>query len=108
MRSILIILGILSALIGLAMTILPLGSLAFLPLALAFVLGFIAFKLSQKESKSSGMVKLIFAITIIGLGMAVYRTVFETNQVADETENIEQEEQSLEDAREELEDIDIE
>ena len=107
MRVLLIILGLICAILGLAMTILPLESLAFIPLVLAFVLGFIGFKLSQNQSKSTNLVKLIFAITILGLGLAIYRTIADTNQVADETENIQQEEKSLEEAKEELEDIEF-
>ena len=108
MRLVVTILAVLAALIGLALAILPFGTIALIPIILAFILGFIAFKMAQKEGKNTKFVKVIFLITIVALAMSVYRSIFDENIVVDDIETIEKEQQSEEDAIEELEGIEIE
>ncbi len=101
------IIGFLAALLGLIMTVLPFGSLAFLPIALALVAGIIGFRMSgdQGGGKTAFKVLLILAVTALLLG--IYRTAFDKNVVAEDETIIQQEEESLEDARKELEDLEI-
>jgi hypothetical protein len=107
MRLIITIAAILAAIIGLALSILPFGSIALIPIILAFILGFIAFKMAQKEGKNTKLVKVVFLITIVGLAISIYRTIFDENVVEDDIETINRDKASEEDAIEELEDLDI-
>ena len=107
MRLPLIIISIITALIGLALSILPFGTIAILPIVIAFVSGFIAFKISQKENKSINIIKVIFFIIIISLGLTIYNS-FKTNEIVVDTESITKENQSEEDSLEELESLEIE
>jgi len=107
MRLPLIIISIITALIGLALSILPFGTIAILPIVVAFVSGFIAFKISQKENKSINIIKVIFFIVIISLGLTIYNS-FKTNEIVEDTESITKENQSEEDSLEELESLEIE
>jgi len=107
MRLPLIIISIITALIGLALSILPFGTIAILPIVVAFISGFIAFKISQKENKSINIIKVVFFIIIISLGLAIYNS-FKTNEIIEDTESITKENQSEEDSLEELESLEIE
>jgi len=107
MRLTLIIISIISALIGLALSILPFGSIALAPILIALTSGFLAFKLSQKEGKNTNIIKGVFLIVIVSLGLTVYNS-FKTNEVIEDTESILNENQSEEDAIEELESLEIE
>ncbi|WP_347925520.1 FUSC family protein [Pontimicrobium sp. SW4] len=102
------ILAILAASLGLMLSILPLGSIALIPIIGAFILAFIAFKMAQKDGANTKLVKVIFLITIISLALTIYRSVFEVNVVENDIETIEREKQSKEDAIEELEGLEIE
>lgn len=101
------IVGYLAALLGLTMTILPFGSLAFLPIVVALIAGFISLRLTGNSggSKTASKVLLILGVTALLLG--IYRTMFDKNVVAQDAEIIQQDEESLEDAKKELEDIEI-
>jgi hypothetical protein len=108
MRLIITTLAIIAAILGLALSILPFGNIALIPIVIAFILGFIAFKMAQKEGKNTKLVKVVFLITIVGLGMSIYRSVFDENVVEEDIETINRDKASEEDAIEELEDLDIE
>lgn len=105
MRITLIILGLLSALIALIMSILPFGLIALIPAAIAFVIGLLALSAFKKEGQSQLPVKSIFVITIIALALTAYRSIFTENKVEADTEFIEKERESEEEAIDELEDI---
>jgi len=108
MRILVTTLAIIAACLGLILSILPFGAIALIPTIIAFILGFIAFKMAQKDGANTKLVKVIFLITIIALVLSIYRSVFETNVVENDIETIEKEEQSKEDAIEELEGLEIE
>ena len=108
MRLIITVLAVVSALLGLVLSILPFGTIALIPIGAAFILGYIAFKMAQKEGMNTKFVKVIFLITIVALALSVYRSVFDENIVEEDIETIEKEQQSEEEAIEELEGIDIE
>lgn len=108
MRLIITILAIIAAILGLALSILPFGNIALIPIIIAFVLGFAAFKMAQKEGKNTKLVKVVFLITVVALGMSIYRSVFDENVVEEDIETINRDKASEEEAIEELDDIDIE
>ena len=107
MRLPLIIISIISAILGLALSILPFGNIAILPIVIAFVSGLIAFKISQKEGKSTTIIKVVFLIIIISLGLTIYNSL-KANEVIEDKESITKEKQSEEDSIDELESLEIE
>ena len=107
MRLLFTILGVISALIGLVMSILPFGSLALIPIVAGFIFGVLAFKFAKKENKGTSIIKITFLIIIAGLALTVYRAIFDENIVEDDIETIEKEKASEEEAIKELESIDI-
>ncbi len=108
MRLLLTIIALISATLGLALSILPFQKIALIPIVLAFVLGFIVFKMTQKEGKNTKFVKVIFLVTIVALSLSIYRSIFDENIVENDVETINRDAQSEEDAVEELESIEIE
>jgi len=108
MRILVTTLAIIAAILGLILSILPFGPIAFIPIVIAFILGFIAFKMAQKNRANTKLIKIVFLITIIALVLSIYRSVFETNVVENDIETIEKEKQSKEDAIQELEGLEIE
>ena len=108
MRLIITTLAIIAAILGLALTILPFGNIALIPIIAAFILGFVAFKMAQKEGKNTKLVKVVFLVTIVALGLSVYRSVFDENVVEEDIETINRDKASEEEAINELDDIEIE
>ena len=107
MRVLVITLSIILTIVGLALSILPLGLIALIPIIAAFIFGLIAFKLLQKEGRSTGVIKIIFAVIIISLGLAIYNAL-KPNEITVDEEAIEQQKLEDEETLEELEDIEIE
>ena len=107
MRTLFILLGIISAILGLALSILPFGKIALIPIIASFIFGVIAFKLSQKERLNTTVIKITFAIIIIALALNIYNSL-KPNEIIEDKEQIEKEIQSEEEDLEELEGLDIE
>ncbi|TJY35810.1 hypothetical protein [Pontimicrobium aquaticum] len=108
LRLAITILSLITAIIGLILSILPFGKIALIPIIAAFILCFIAYKMTQKVSANTKFVKVIFLVTIVAFALSLYRIAFDENIVENDIETIEKEKQSKEDALEELEDLDIE
>ncbi|MCB0463806.1 MAG: hypothetical protein R2816_07485 [Flavobacteriaceae bacterium] len=106
MRVLVITLSIILTIISLIFSILPFGYIALIPIIAAFVSGLIAFKLLQKEGKSTTIIKVLFAIITISLGLAIYNAL-KPNEIEVDQETIELQKQSDEETLEELEDIEI-
>lgn len=108
MRILVTTLAVLAAIIGLILSILPFGTIALIPVIIAFILCFLAYKMAQKANANTKFVKVLFLVTIIAFALSIYRIAFDENVVENDIETIEKEKQSQEDALEELEDLDIE
>ena len=93
MRIIVTVLAVLTAILGLALSILPFENIALIPIAAAFVLGFTAFKMAQKESRNTKFVKIVFLITIVALVMSIYRAITDENIVENDIETIKKDQQ---------------
>ena len=106
MRILFILLGIISAILGLALSILPFGKIALFPIIGSLIFCIIAFKLSQKERLNTTVIKITFLITIIGLAFNIYNSL-KPNEIIVEQNQIENDLQAQEEDLEELEDIDI-
>jgi di/tricarboxylate transporter len=107
MRITLLILGFIMAIIGLALSVLPFGTLALIPIVLAFILGLIAWRRSHKESKSVTPIKVLFLIVIVSLGLAIYNSL-RPNEVDESVELQVLENSDEEIPMEELDALDIE
>lgn len=107
MRLIFSILALIAAILGLALSVLPFGSLAFIPILPGLIFVLIAYKAPKKDEKKASGLKFIFLLLIIALGLTIYRSVYDKNVIADDIEIIQNEEESLEDAKKKLEDIEI-
>lgn len=107
MRITFTILGFLSAIIAIVLSILPFGLIALIPIVIAFVFGLLAFKQSKKDDKSVTPIQLIFLLVIIALALTTYRSIFTENKVEADTEFIDKQESSEEKAIEELDALDI-
>lgn len=105
MRITYIILGIISAIIAITLSILPFGLIALIPAGIAFILGLLALSASKKEGKSKLPVNLIFLLTVISLVITTYRSITNENKIEVDTEFLEKEKESEEKAIDELEDI---
>jgi len=108
MRTLFIILGFLSGIFAIALSILPFGYIALIPAILGLVFGYLAMTASKKEGRSSIPSNLIFLVSIIALLLTTYRIVFTENKVEADSEFIEKEKESKEEAIEELEEIEVE
>ncbi|WP_452603155.1 FUSC family protein [Pontimicrobium sp. MEBiC06410] len=111
MKKLFIILGVITGVLAVVLSVLPTFKLAFIPATLTFIFGLLAFWKAKKESGAKHTVQLIFLFSIIALSLATYKTIFETNEVGDIEQLEKREEKSLENSieelDEELEDIDI-
>jgi len=107
MRVLVTTLSIILTFVGLALSIFPFGLIALIPLIAAFILGLIAFKFLQKEGKKTGIIKIIFAVIIISLGLAIYNAL-KPNEITIDEEAKEQQKLDDEETLEELESIEIE
>lgn len=108
MKLLLTIIGFISAILGLVLSILPFGNIALIPIVIAFICGIVLIRQSKNQQSNKLTIKLIFLITIVGLGMTLYRGIFDENVVEDDIETINRDQQSEDEALEELEDIEIE
>lgn len=105
MRTIFITLAIITALLGLALSILPFGEIAFIPIFSSFVFGIFAYRISH--NKGTTIIKITFLVSIIALALSIYNTL-KPNEIVEDQEQIKLEIQSEEEDLEELEDLDIE
>lgn len=111
MKKLFIVLGLITGILAVILSVLPTSKIAFIPAALAFIFGLLAFIKAKKDGTSKHTVQLIFLFSIIALSLATYKSIFETNEIGN-TEQLEQREEkslenSIEELDEELEDIDI-
>lgn len=106
MRVLVTTLSIILAIVGLALSILPFGFIALIPIIAAFIFGLIAFKRLQKEGKNTTIIKVVFAVIIISMGLATFNAL-KPNEIVIDQDAIEQQKQDDAETLEELEDIQI-
>jgi hypothetical protein len=106
MRVLVTTLSIILAIVGLALSILPFGFIALIPIIAAFLFGLIAFKRLQKEGKNTTIIKVVFAVIIISMGLATFNAL-KPNEIVIDQDAIEQQKQDDAETLEELEDIEI-
>ncbi len=107
MKKTVIILGFISAVLAVILTVTPLSQIAFIPSIIALIFGAIAMYLSKQKQGFKKTIQLMFLLTIIALVVTTYKSVFNSVEVGN-TEALEiKETESQEQAIEELEDLDI-
>ena len=100
MRKLFIVLAFIFALLGAAFTILPLGTLALLPIGLALIFGFVAFLKSDAQQKN--VPKWILIVAGVTLIIVLGKEILITDEVAKD-EQFEQ--KKIESKKEDLKDL---
>ncbi|MGC6430791.1 MAG: FUSC family protein [Jejuia sp.] len=108
MKQLFTILALISALLAIMFSVLPISNLAIFPALAALVFGLLAFYLSKKTGQVKKIIQFSFFLTIIALGITTYKAVFTETKVGNTEELVEKEEASKEEAIEELEGLDLE
>lgn len=107
MKKLLIILGFISAILAVILSVTPLSKIALIPLISAFIFGLLIMYLSKKDKTKTKTIQYIFLMVIISLSITVYKSVTDKNEIGN-TELLEQrDEENLEDSKEILNDLDI-
>lgn len=101
MRKLFIILAAVFAVVGLVFAILPMGSIAFLPIILAIVLALVAMWKSNDNQKKIPRWILIIALAILVL--VTVKVVFVKDKVVVDQQFIQENVDSKEEAQQELE-----
>ncbi|MEZ4856984.1 MAG: FUSC family protein [Gelidibacter sp.] len=108
MRQLFIILGFITAILAVILSVTPLSKLAYLPAIAALIFGLVAFYISKQKQDPKKSVQLVFLLTIISLSITTYKAIF-TNVEVGNVEDLQiKEETSVEDSKELLENIEIE
>ena len=98
MRKLLVITAIFFAVIGITFTILPLGTIAFLPIVIALILSFLAIQKSKVEQKI--LPKIVLFISILTLLVVIGKVIFVKDVlVTDKQFEIKKEESKKEDIK---------
>lgn len=106
-KKLFIILGFITAILGVVLAVTPLYNLAVAPVIIAFICGIVIFFVSKKENTKTKTIQYIFLMVIIALALTIYKSINATSEIGD-TEQLEQrDEDNLEDSKELLEDIDF-
>ena len=101
MRKLFIILAAVFAVVGLVFAILPMGSIAFLPIILAIVLALVAMWKSNDNQKK--IPKWILVIALAILVLVTVKVVFVKDKVVIDQQFIQENVDSKEEAQQELE-----
>ena len=104
MKTLFSILGLITAILAIVLSILPLEKIALIPAILALIFTVICFVLAKNDGKK--FIKFIFILTIVSFAIIGYKYVFASvSEVTVDQEFIEKNKQSEEKAIEELEDL---
>ena len=103
MRKLFIILAAVFAVVGLVFAILPMGSIAFLPIILAIVLALVAMWKSNDNQKK--IPKWILVIALAILVLVTVKVVFVKDKVVVDQQFIQENVDSKEEAQQELEEL---
>jgi len=105
MKRLFIILGFITAVLAVILSVTPFSKIAYIPGIAAFVFGLLAFYLAKQNSKKS--IQLIFLLTIISLSLTTYKAIFNKAELGN-TQTLEiKEKESEEKAIEELEGLNL-
>jgi hypothetical protein len=103
MRKLFLILTIVFGLLSIAFTILPLDTLAFLPIGLALVFGLLT--LRQSENSQKKLPKIILTIAAICSAVVLGKILLVKDEVATDTQFEQQKIETKQEAQKELEEL---
>ncbi|SHH68150.1 FUSC family protein [Winogradskyella jejuensis] len=107
MKKLLVILGFISSILAVVLSVTPLFKLSLFPVVVAFLCGLGLVFLAKKNQFKTKAIQYVFLLAIISLSFTIYKSVFQKAEVGN-TEELEQlDETSEEEAIKELEDIEI-
>jgi membrane-bound ClpP family serine protease len=107
MKKLFLILGFITAVLALILSVTPLFKIAFIPAIAALLFGILALFISKDKQQYKKPIQLFFLITIIALALTTYKAVFTESKVGN-TEQMEQKEEQLEEESiQELEGLDL-
>lgn len=107
MRQLFILLGLITSIMAVVLSVTPLSKIAYIPAILALLFGLVAFYFSRQKRYPKKTIQLIFLLTIISLSITTYKAIFTVVEVGN-VENLEiKEKESEEQAIKDLEDLEI-
>lgn len=102
------IFGIISALLGLLFSFLPISNLAIFPAAFGLILGLIAYLSAKKQQLNFSFARIVVLLSLLAIIISMAKQLFTENEIKNDTEFIQKEKQSEEDAVKDLEELDDE
>lgn len=107
MRRLFIILGFITSILAVVLSVTPLSKISYIPAIAALIFGVIALYFSRQKQYPKKSIQLIFLLTIISLTITTYKSVFDVAEVGN-VEGLElKEKESEEKAIEELDGLDL-
>ena len=103
MRKLLLVLGIVFTLLGIAFTILPMDTLAFLPIGLAIVFGLLTMRKSNESQKK--LPNYLLIISVICSMVVIGKALFIEDTVEKDPEFEKQKIETKQEAKKELEEL---
>lgn len=107
MKRLFTILGMITAILAIILSVLPLSNLAVFPAVAALLFVLIAFYLSKKNGQIKKIIQFTFFLAVISLAITTYKALFNTSKVTNNQELKEKEATSKKEAIEDLEDLDL-
>jgi membrane-bound ClpP family serine protease len=107
MKKLFLILGFITAILGLILAVTPLFKIAYIPSIATLIFGLLALFTFKEKQHNKKPIQLIFLMSIIALALTTYKAVFSKSEVGN-TEQLElKEEQLEEESIEELDGLEI-
>ena len=103
MRKLILILASVFCVLGIAFTILPMGTLAIIPIGIALVLAFLAFK--KSDGNQQKFPKILLIVAGICLLAVIGKELFIKDEVEKDTKFENQKIETKQEAKKELEDL---
>ncbi|WP_310379663.1 hypothetical protein [Flavobacterium sp.] len=103
MRQLFLVIASIFTILSVIFAFLPLGTLAFIPIGIALIFGFLTLK--KSDMRQSKWVKLFLVITVLSLLIVVGKAIFITDAVETDQQFDTQKRESKNEAQKELEDL---
>ena len=103
MRKLFLVITSIFATLSVVFAFLPLGTLALIPVGIAFVFGFLA--LNKSDAKQVKLVKLLLLISLVSLAVVIGKEVFTKDEVEVDKQFEEKKIESKKEAQQDLEQL---
>ncbi|WP_396194693.1 hypothetical protein [Flavobacterium sp.] len=103
MRKLFLILTVVFSILGITFTLLPLDTLAFLPIGLALIFGLLTLK--QSEASQKKLPKILLIIAALCSAVVLGKTLLIKDEVATDTQFEQQKIETKKEAQKELEEL---